>query len=73
MAKPIKGTKEADLNLHGTDGNDTIQGKDGNDFITGGKGNDNIDGGNGTIRPSTVAITRTIRSSARLPGTTKSL
>lgn len=47
MAKPIKGTKQADLNLLGTNGDDTIQGKDGNDFITGGKGNDNIDGGGG--------------------------
>src|SRR3954454_17264536 len=47
MAKPIQGTKQADLNLMGTDGNDTIQGKDGNDYIIGGKGNDNIDGGNG--------------------------
>src|SRR4051812_1549457 len=47
MAKPIQGTKQADLNLMGTDNNDTMQGKDGNDFITGGKGNDNIDGGNG--------------------------
>lgn len=47
MAKPIQGTKQSDLTLTGTDGNDTIQGKDGNDYITGGKGNDNIDGGNG--------------------------
>src|SRR3954471_1827328 len=47
MAKPIQGTKQADLNLMGTDSNDTIQGKDGNDYIVGGKGNDNIDGGNG--------------------------
>src|SRR3954462_15692153 len=47
MAKPIQGTKQADLTLSGTEGNDTIQGKDGSDFITGGKGNDNIDGGNG--------------------------
>src|SRR3954471_6631742 len=47
MAKPIQGTKQADLTLSGTEGNDTIQGKDGNDFITGGKGNDNIDGGDG--------------------------
>jgi Ca2+-binding RTX toxin-like protein len=47
MAQPIKGTKQADLNLFGTTGDDTIQGKDGNDFITGGKGNDNIDGGDG--------------------------
>src|SRR3954470_11195044 len=47
MAKPIQGTKQADLTLSGTEGNDTIQGKDGNDSITGGKGNDNIDGGNG--------------------------
>jgi len=47
MAKPIQGTKQADLDLMGTDGNDTIQGKDGNDHITGGHGNDNIDGGNG--------------------------
>src|SRR5437016_1109321 len=47
MAKPIQGTKQADLTLSGTNGDDTIQGKDGNDFITGGSGNDNIDGGNG--------------------------
>src|SRR3954462_14352522 len=47
MAKPIQGTKQADLTLSGTEGNDTIQGKDGSDFITGGKGNDDIDGGNG--------------------------
>src|SRR4051812_7805031 len=47
MAKPIKGTKDDDLALIGTNGNDTIQGKDGNDHITGGKGNDTIDGGNG--------------------------
>jgi len=47
MAKPIQGTKQADLNLLGTNSDDTIQGKDGNDFITGGKGNDNIDGGDG--------------------------
>jgi hypothetical protein len=47
MAKPIKGTKQDDLNILGTNGNDTLQGKDGNDFITGGKRNDSIDGGNG--------------------------
>jgi len=47
MAQPIKGTKQADLTLNGTNGDDTIQGKDGNDTITGGKGNDSIDGGNG--------------------------
>jgi hypothetical protein len=47
MGKPIQGTKQADLDLMGTDNNDTIQGKDGNDHITGGHGDDNIDGGNG--------------------------
>src|SRR3954451_11876216 len=47
MAKPIQGTKQSDLNLVGTNGDDHIQGKDGNDFITGGKGDDDIDGGNG--------------------------
>jgi hypothetical protein len=47
MAKPIKGTNQADLILVGTDGDDTIQGKGGDDGITGGKGNDQIDGGNG--------------------------
>jgi Ca2+-binding RTX toxin-like protein len=47
MAKPIQGTKQADLHLMGTDGDDAIQGKDGNDIITGGHGNDNIDGGDG--------------------------
>jgi hypothetical protein len=47
MAKPIQGTKQADLHLMGTAGDDSIQGKDGNDFITGGHGNDNIDGGDG--------------------------
>jgi Ca2+-binding RTX toxin-like protein len=35
MAKPIKGTKDDDLTLNGTAGNDTIQGKDGNDYIIG--------------------------------------
>jgi hypothetical protein len=47
MAQPIKGTKQADLNLVGTAGNDKIQGKAGNDFIKGGQGNDDIDGGEG--------------------------
>lgn len=48
MAKPIKGTSQADLMLDGTDGNDNILGKSGNDTITGGHGNDSIDGGQGT-------------------------
>ena len=47
MAKPIQGSKQANLNLVGTDGADNIQGQDGDDFITGGKGDDKIDGGRG--------------------------
>lgn len=47
MAKPIKGTQQADLTFNGTSGNDKIQGKGGNDSITGGVGNDDIDGGQG--------------------------
>jgi hypothetical protein len=47
MAQTIKGTKQADLSLNGTDGADKLLGKDGNDTITGGKGNDDIDGGKG--------------------------
>jgi hypothetical protein len=47
MAKPIKGTKQNNLNLVGTNGSDKLQGKDGDDVITGGMGNDSIDGGGG--------------------------
>lgn len=47
MAKPIKGTKQDDLVLDGTNANNTIQGKGGNDVIKGLGGNDDIDGGNG--------------------------
>jgi hypothetical protein len=47
MAKPIKGTKQDDLTLNGTGGNDMLLGKDGNDIIKGLGGNDKIDGGKG--------------------------
>jgi hypothetical protein len=47
VAKPIKGTKQANLNLMGSIEDDNILGKDGNDTITGGAGNDKIDGGRG--------------------------
>src|SRR5687767_3519907 len=47
MAAPIKGTKQNDLNLVGTNNADKLQGKDGNDFITGGMSDDDIDGGKG--------------------------
>src|SRR5262245_24547857 len=47
MAKPVKGDKQDNLNLIGTDGADKMQGKDGNDTFFGGEGNDQIDGGNG--------------------------
>jgi hemolysin type calcium-binding protein len=48
MAKPIKGTKDADLTLTGTNGADRMLGGGGNDLITGGAGNDTINGGQGT-------------------------
>lgn len=47
MTAPIKGTKQSDLNLLGTNKSDKIKAKDGNDVIFGGLGNDDIDGGKG--------------------------
>lgn len=48
MAASIKGTKQSDSYLLGTNGSDKIQGKGGKDVIFGNLGNDDIDGGKGS-------------------------